>query len=406
MDEPTTKDLKISVPPGGRKGTRPDMFANLQAAYAELTETQVELERRAAEINEMRDLFERVIESMSEALFLLDSSGRIVRVNRAAGRLLGMDPEELTGKPFADVCGTTDVPTTPKELLDRAPGGTLTHYETTIRSLTGQAIPVNLSCVLSRDRRGKITGVLINARDISEIYQAQQAERELMRLKEEFVASISHELRTPLASIKGFAELLRKGKADDPALQQEFLTRMIHEVDRLMALVNDLLDMSRMESGRLELTLVEVDLADVITETFKTLGTLAEQKGITLRSTLPDQPLVVRADRLRLEQVLINLVGNAIKFTDGPKPVLVTAESETDRVVVKVIDQGPGIPEEEIPRLFDKFYQVTSSAKRAAKGTGLGLYISRLIVEAHGGHIGVITELGKGSTFYFTLPRR
>lgn len=405
MDEPTTKDLKIPSSPGGRKGTRPDMFANLQAAYAELTETQVELERRAAEINEMRDLFERVIESMSEALFLLDSSGRIVRVNRAAGRLLGMDQEELIGKPFSDVCGTTDVPTTPKELLERAPSGTLTHHETTIRTLTGQQIPVNLSCALSRDRRGKITGVLINARDITEIFQAQQAERELMRLKEEFVASISHELRTPLASIKGFAELLRKGKAVDPAVQREFLTRMIHEVDRLMALVNDLLDMSRMESGRLELTLVDVDLAEVISETFKTLGTLADQKGIPLRSSLPDEPIIVRADRLRLEQVLINLVGNAIKFTDGPKPVLVASESAADHVLVKVIDQGPGIPEEEIPRLFDKFYQVTRSAKRAAKGTGLGLYISRLIVEAHGGHIGVITELGKGSTFYFTLPR-
>jgi two-component system phosphate regulon sensor histidine kinase PhoR len=405
MDEPKPRDVKIP-PSVARKGTRPDMFANLQAAYAELTETQVELERRAAEINEMRDLFERVIESMSEALFLLDSSGRIARVNRAAARLIGVDREELIGKPFADACGTTDVPTTPKDLLERASSGTLTHYETTLRSATGQAVPVSLSCVLARDRRGKITGVLINARDITEIFQAQQAERELMRLKEEFVASISHELRTPLASIKGFAELLRKGKAVDQAVQQEFLTRMIHEVDRLMALVNDLLDMSRMESGRLELTLGDVDLAEVIGETFTTLGTLADQKGISLESALSEKPLIVRADRLRLEQVLINLVGNAIKFTDGPKPVRVTAEAGDDTVTVKVIDQGPGIPEEEIPRLFDKFYQVTSSAKRAAKGTGLGLYICRLIVEAHGGHIGVTTELGKGSTFYFTVPRR
>jgi two-component system phosphate regulon sensor histidine kinase PhoR len=389
-----------------QKTTRPGMFANLQAAYTELTQTQMELERREVEINEMRDLFERVIESMSEALFLMDNAGRIVRVNRGVTALLDRDRAELIGKPFTEVFGSNDVPTTPMVLLERASSGTLTNLETMITTPTGRAVELSLSCVLARDRRGKITGVLIIARDVTEVKQAQEAERELIRLKEEFVASISHELRTPLASIKGFAELLRKGKAEDPALRQEFLARMIQESDRLMGLINDLLDVSRMESARFQLERAEIDLSELINQTFQTLQTLADAKSVVLTHTPPAKPAVVRADRRRIQQVLVNLVGNAIKFTESRRPVLVIVETAKDQVTIKVIDQGPGIPPDAQSKLFDKFYQVSDSMNRAASGTGLGLYISRLIVEAHSGHIGVESELGKGSTFFFTLPVR
>ena len=383
-----------------------EMFANLQAAYAELTHAQFEQERRANETNELRALFERVIESMSEALFVLDNAGRVVRINRAAGALLERDRPDFVGKLFTDVVGTGTVPTTPKALMERNPAASLTDLEVAFRSATGRAVPISLSCGLIRDRREKITGVLIIARDVTEIKKAQQAERELLQLKEDFVASVSHELRTPLASIKGFVELILKGKVDDPGIQHEFLTRVVQESDRLMVLVNDLLDVSRMESGRFKLDLGEADLRVEVGETLRSLETLAQQKKVTLTSKMPDQPLTGKADWRRIRQVLVNLVANAIKFTEAHRSIVVAAEMTEENLCVNVTDEGAGIPAEALSKLFEKFYQVADPVRRAASGTGLGLYLSRLIVEAHGGRIWVESELGKGSTFSFRIPSR
>ena len=193
---------------------------------------------------------------------------------------------------------------------------------------------------------------------------------------------------------------------DDAETQHEFLTRASQDANRLTALVNDLLDVSRLEAGRFELELEEVELDGLIRETLESLQHQAEQKKIPLTYSGAERPLRFRADRRRLQQVLTNLVTNAIKFSEDHCPIRVTSDLVEDLVTVKVIDQGPGIPAEDIPHLFNMFYQVNGSHKRAGGGVGLGLHIAKKIVESHGGQIGVESELGMGSTFFFVLPAR
>jgi signal transduction histidine kinase len=240
--------------------------------------------------------------------------------------------------------------------------------------------------------------------DITERKQVEEVEQELMRMKDDFVASVSHELRTPLASIKGFLDLLRKGKVQDPIIQQEFLTRAAQDVDRLIPVVDDLLETSKLEAGRLQLALAVVDVSALIAEVLQSLAGLAGEKAIAMTYTTPKTRLIVKADRRRLRQVLVNLVGNAIKFSEAHRPILITGEMANNLVTIKVIDQGSGISVEGQQRLFDRFCQVGSPSKRTSHGTGLGLYLSKELIEAQGGHIGVESEIGKGSTFFFVLP--
>jgi signal transduction histidine kinase/DNA-binding response OmpR family regulator len=248
-----------------------------------------------------------------------------------------------------------------------------------------------------------IGSTVVIVRDITERKRAEEAEKELMQMKDDFIANVSHQLRTPLYSINGFLELLLKGKVEDPAVQREFLTRAAQDAHRLTALVNDLLDVSRLEAG-LQLEMEKVDLSALIAETLESLQGLAGKKGISMTYTGPRTSLIVKADRHWLQQVLINLIGNAIEFSEANCPILVTGQEASSHARIEVIDQGPGIPPEALPKLFNKFYQADSAVKRAGGGTGLGLYISKQIIEAHGGQIGVESELGKGSTFFFILP--
>lgn len=239
---------------------------------------------------------------------------------------------------------------------------------------------------------------------INDVTSQRQEQLALNRMKDEFVASVSHELRTPLNSIRGFLKLLLQGKVDDPEIQQEFLTRIATSADRLLNMVNGLLDVTQIEAGCLALEMSAVDVKEVITSTVKSLQSLADDKDITLTCDLPDGPLTAWADQCRVQQVLTNLVGNAIKFSEPGGPVRITAEAAEREVVVRVIDRGPGVPPDDLPRLFDKYFQSESDAKRAGKGAGLGLYISKEIVEALGGQIGVESIWSEGSTFFFTLP--
>lgn len=238
--------------------------------------------------------------------------------------------------------------------------------------------------------------------------RVEQAEQELFHLKEEFLANASHQLRTPLTSLRGFLKFLASGKVKDQAVQQEFLSRAMQDTDRLMALVNDLLDQFRLENTQFQLEMNdEVDLGELIAETLHSLQGVAGQKGIRLLYDSSDSPLLVKANRYWLQQVLINLTGNAIKFSQVGSPVRVTTALVDNRIEVKVIDQGPGIPAEALPKLFSKFYQVPQQSKGngSGHGTGLGLYIAKGVIEAHRGHIGVESQTGQGSTFFFTLPR-
>ena len=217
---------------------------------------------------------------------------------------------------------------------------------------------------------------------------------------------VSHELRTPLNFITGFASIL-EDEVSGPlnAEQHAHIERILDGGERLLGLVNDLLDYARLEAGNFRADPVPLALAPLVDRVIADLQPLARQRRLTLaRDVSPGLPVTL-ADPLRLEQVLYNLIGNAIKFTPEGGSVHVAAAAEGERVRLSVIDTGIGIPPEALPRLFDRFYQVDSSPTRPFGGTGLGLAITRSLIEVMNGEIGVESEVGKGSTFWFTLPK-
>ncbi|MFZ5857566.1 MAG: GAF domain-containing protein [Chloroflexota bacterium] len=248
-----------------------------------------------------------------------------------------------------------------------------------------------------------------NARSYELSMQAVKEMREADKLKSQFLANMSHELRTPLNSIIGFSRVILKG-IDGPVtdLQQQDLLAIHNSGQHLLGLINDILDLSRIEAGKMELTFDEVNLSELITSAMSTAAGLVKDKSITLKRDLPADLPTVRADAMRIRQVLINLFSNAAKFTDEGTITVHASTADNAKghpeITVSVTDTGPGISQEDQKKLFQPFSQVDASPTRKSGGSGLGLSISNHLVQMHGGRIGVDSEPGKGSTFYFTLP--
>jgi signal transduction histidine kinase len=244
-----------------------------------------------------------------------------------------------------------------------------------------------------------------NARLFTDIRAAYENLKQLDRLKSEFVSNVSHELRAPLHTIGGFVQLLLDGKVTDQTTQKECLETVFRQTQQLTRLIDDLLDVSRMEAGRMQLNKAPTQMHGVIQEIVSELQSLAVPKRITLTDQTMERLPLVLGDAQRLGQVVRNLVHNAIKFTPENGHITVSGSSTADQVVIAVEDNGTGIPAEAMSHLFERFYQVDGSSTRRVEGTGLGLYICRQLVTAHGGSIWVDSEPGKGSTFRFSVPR-
>ena len=233
--------------------------------------------------------------------------------------------------------------------------------------------------------------------DVAEMRRREQ-------LRRDFVANVSHELRTPLTSIKGFAEVLREGALEDKERRLEFVETIEQHADRLTRLVDDLLAISALDSGVAAPELEALPLTKVVAEAVAGMKPQAERKRIVIRvEPMHDLPAVF-IDRGQIRQVLTNLLDNALKFTPEAGTVRVWGAASGNRVTVYVADNGPGIPAEDQPRVFERFYRADKARSREVGGTGLGLSIVKHIVEAHGGQVGVESVEGKGSTFRFTLP--
>jgi len=247
------------------------------------------------------------------------------------------------------------------------------------------------------DRAGRYLGCVSTLHDVT-------AAREIAVMKNEFVSMVSHELRTPLTSIKGYVDLIVDGEAGEiNDIQREFLQIVQENSDRLVSLINDMLDISRIESGRVHLKIEPLEMADVVQGVIDTFRTYADQSNVTLKSQVARNLPRVAADRDRVGQVLMNLVSNAIKYSPGGGSVTVAVKRKGDKVHVEVTDTGIGISEENQRQLFTKFFRVDSSLTREIGGTGLGLSIVKSVVELHGGEIWVVSREGEGSTFAFSL---
>ncbi len=241
-----------------------------------------------------------------------------------------------------------------------------------------------------------------------ELEESHRKLQELDRVKSDFLLNVSHELRTPLTAIKGSVDNLLDGitgQLSEP--QRKYLLRIQANADRLVRLINDLLDLARIEEGRVQVTPTFFSLVGLAGELVDSLRPVAGEKGLELRLTGRQEPLLVHADRDKVGQVVMNLLGNAIKFTPSGGRVEIELTGEDEQLAsARITDTGEGIPPEELPRIFDKFYQVQLGLEAKGKGTGLGLSIAKGLVELQGGHIWAESQLGVGSTFFFTLPRR
>ena len=262
--------------------------------------------------------------------------------------------------------------------------------------LDERAVP---SGVLEVDELGQQFNVMADR--LSGTLRMLEADRDRLR---EFVADVSHELRTPIAALRMYTELQQEDDTDE-ATRREFRERSLEQIGRLEWLSTNLLDLSRIDAGIFPLDMQEGDLRDPIQAVVQATSDVAVTRGLALDSRVPAHPVTLRFDRERVIQLLSNLVGNAVKFT--PRGGAVSVElSETDEEVrIEVRDTGPGIPEDELPRIFDRFYRGTNTGDARASGSGLGLAIVRSIVEMHGGEIGVSSVIGSGTVFEITLPR-
>jgi two-component system phosphate regulon sensor histidine kinase PhoR len=239
------------------------------------------------------------------------------------------------------------------------------------------------------------SGSLLLVQDLTRI-------RRLETVRRDFVSNLSHELRTPLASLRALAETLQEGALDDPPAARRFVDQIQVEVDALTQMANELLELSKIESGRFSLSLTPVAAGDLLNSAAQRMQVQTERAHLTLRVECANELPRVQGDSQRLEQVLVNLIHNAVKFTRPGGEVTLSAESIDDDVRFAVRDSGVGIPAEEVPRIFERFYRVDKS--RSGGGTGLGLSIAKHIVEAHQGKIWAESIEGQGSTFYFTIP--
>ncbi len=336
--------------------------------------------------SEERSRLTAVLDSASDAVLAVDRSARVMFASRAVSPLLEHRPDEVVGNPFVWTMPDEQAVLALRDTLDTGKTRSLVIERPKGRFLQVSAAPI---------AGGGDWVALVVFHDVTEAKRVEDTRRD-------FIANVSHELRTPLASIKSVVETLQAGAIDDKAAAQDFLARADAEVDRLVQMVTELLELSRLESGQAPLAREPVDVQRMLEQAVERMRPQAERKSLELTlNAAPSMPSIT-GDAQRLEQTLVNLIDNAIKFTPEGGSVRVSAKSVDGAVQVDVEDTGDGISAEKLPRIFERFYKVDRA--RGDRGTGLGLAVVKHTVEAHGGTIRVRSQEGHGSTFTIVLP--
>ncbi|WP_034630839.1 two-component system histidine kinase PnpS [Desulfotruncus alcoholivorax] len=366
-----------------------DEIGKLALTLEEMANT---IKEKVRLISEGKNKLEAVLDSMSSGVIFIDKLGRVDLVNPAAEKFLAFLVKKGTEIPHGSSIKYPELSSAINEALQT---GQVVEQEIKI-FIPEEAI---LEVIVSpfRDQSGALDGVVAVLHDISQI-------RKLERIRTEFVDNVSHELKTPVTAIKGFTETLLDGAMYQQDTCREFVEIIDNEAARLSRLVHDLLDLSKIESKHMQIKTSPVDINELVRDTAAKLHGQIDSAGLELKLILPDKPVVTEVNSDMIEQVLINLIDNAIKYTHTGGRIEVVVSEEDRNMIVRVRDNGIGIPAADLDRIFERFYRVDKTRSRAMGGTGLGLSIVKHIVDLHGGTVGVQSTPGVGSEFYFLLP--
>ena len=373
-------DLQARILPQTR-----DEMGDLIRAFNDMME---QLAGQLATVTEQQRQFASVLEIMADGVLITDDRGLVNLINPAAMRLLRTNKETALGRSFAEVVRH-------HQLIELWQECRLERREKVEAVEIGRELFVQAVVTPYQEKGAR--GYLVILQDLTAV-------RRLQTIRRDFVSNISHELRTPLASLRAVIETLLDGALEDPPAAQRFLDRAGQEVDVLTQMVEELLELSRIESGQVPLRLAPTAIADLVLVPLERLSSQAQRADVELILDLPSPLPQVLADAERVQQVVTNLLHNAIKFTPPHGKVIIRAIDQRQEILVSVQDTGIGIPAEDLPRIFERFYKSDRARTRSRGGTGLGLAICRHLIRAHNGRIWVKSQEGNGSTFFFSLP--
>jgi PAS domain S-box-containing protein len=383
------------------QGTYSTEDRSLLQAFASQAAIAVSNASLYTEVNRQKQYLDAVLESSADGILLLDPQHRILRFNRACARLTGYSPDDVIGKPQEEVLRWVRREAGPTLEQAEADGWPLSpqatlYLEGDLRRREGGMVSVGITYAPILSSEGRLVSIVANLRDITRFREAEE-------LKSTFVSIVGHELRTPVALIKGYVGTLRRDDAAwDPDVVRDSLTVIEDEADRLAGLIDDLLDASRLQAGALSLDLGEVLLGPMLERLVTRFRTQTPTRHfvLDLASELP----IVYGDEQRLIQVVANLLSNAVKYSPDGSEIRVRADVEPTEIVVCISDEGRGIEPADAPHVFERFYR-SADVTRNTQGAGLGLFLAKAIVEAHGGRIWVDPRPRHGATLCFSLPR-
>jgi len=374
---------------------RGDELDKLSKAFDEIA---VRFRNKIDEVSTERDYLQTIFKGMAEGVLVVDERGRILVANHALRQLLHL-PTSVANRTALEIIRNAQLEETIRNVIRQENS---TSFELNLPLPLGKTFEVNVVRITSSPEEMEkgaegVRGAIAVFHDITRL-------KELEKVRQDFVANVSHELRTPLTTIKGYAETLLEGALQEKVAAQ-FVQIIKRHADRLTKIVEDLLTLSKIESKEFQLRSEDVLLIEIIDDTIDLVKEAAERKAISILKNDISPLLSVRADRGYLEQVLLNLFDNAIKYGREGGEIIISAIVEArGEIQVSMKDNGPGIPKEDLPRIFERFYRVDRGRSRELGGTGLGLSIVKHLIQAHGGRVWAESQLGEGSTFYFTLP--
>lgn len=364
--------------------------SNLKKTISDLNSTITALKERINNLENENSRIHSILNSMVEGVIAVDKDTRVLSLNPTAENIFNITSHNALGRIFLEVFPNNDIAEVIAQVLKK---GEFISKELSLIWPVQKTFQVNASPIFESQ---VVSGCLLVIHDITEI-------RRLETMRQDFVANVSHELKTPLTSIKGFVETLLEGAMEDKENSINFLKIINNHADRLNTLINDLLDLSHIESKEIALNKEKFILNNLVNEVMLGFKSQAKKKAVELSSEFP-KDLEIFADKSKIQQVFTNLINNAIKYNKDKGFVRVYLKQSENEIKITVEDSGSGIPARDIPRIFERFYRVDKARSRELGGTGLGLSIVKHIVELHAGTTGVESTEGLGSKFWFILP--